>query len=232
MAFKVLLNGIFICLLALLGLSGSSCRHPGAAPDDKPVLPLLNSIALVGFRPALSPAQSPGMVRSPISGAVFTADPVSEEIAKAISVQLFEKLTKDSPYQWVSPLEAASAFSRIASSHPQWTDREVYLEIAKALSADAVLGGHVYRWSERQGTDYAASHPASVAFDIYLMTAADGILLWKARFDKTQISLSENILDLKTFLKAKGRWLTAHELAEIGLREFADSFPKGEKAKE
>ena len=163
---------------------------------------------------------------------MFSAAPVSEEIAKAISVQLFEKLAKDSPYQWVSPLEAASDFSRIASSHPQWTDREVYLEIAKALSADAVLGGHVYRWSERQGTDYAASQPVSVAFDIYLMAAADGVILWKARFDKTQISLSENILDLKTFLKAKGRWMTARELAEIGLGEFADSFPKGEKAKE
>lgn len=232
MAFKVLSKWIIISLFGLLGLSGSSCQHPGVAPEDQPVFPPLSTIALVGFRPALSPAQSPGMVRSPISGAVFTADPVSEEIAEAISTQLFEKLTKDSPYQWVSPREAAAAFSRIASSHPTLTDRDIYLEIARALSADAVLGGHVYRWHERRGTDYAARQPASVAFDIYLMTAADGMTLWKARFDKTQMSLSENVLDLQTFLKAKGRWMTADELAEIGLSEFADTFPKREKGEE
>ena len=216
----------------MLVLPGSSCQHQGVAPDDKPVFPPLTTIALVGFRPALSPAQSPGLVRSPISGAVFTAEPVSEEIAEALSTQLFEKLTKGSLYQWESPREAAAAFSRIASAHPAFTDRDIYIEIAKALSADAVLGGHVYRWRERQGTNYAASQPASVAFDIYLMTAADGMTLWKARFDKTQMSLSEDVLDLRTFFKAKGRWMTADELAEIGLSEFVDTFPKGEKGKE
>jgi len=232
MAFKVLSQWIIISLFGLVGLTGSSCQHQGVAPDDNPVFPPLSTIALVGFRPALFPAQAPGMVRSPISGAVFAAEPVSEEIAEAISTQLFERLTKESPYQWVSPREAAAAFSRITSSDPNLTDRDVYLGIAKALSADAVLGGHVYRWRERHGTDYAASQPASVAFDIYLMTAADGMTLWKARFDKTQISLSENVLDLQTFLKARGRWMTAHELAEIGLSEVVETFPKEGKGKE
>jgi hypothetical protein len=106
------------------------------------------------------------------------------------------------------------------------------VQIGKALSADGVLGGHVYRWRERQGTDYAASRPASVAFDIYLMNAGDGMILWKARFDKTQISLSEDLLDLQTFLKAKGRWMTADELAEIGLTDFVETLPKREKGKE
>jgi hypothetical protein len=54
----------------------------------------------------------------------------------------------------------------------------------------------------------------------------------KAKFDKTQISLSENLLDIQTFLKARGRWVTAGELAEMGLTELIESFPKGEKQKE
>ena len=123
-------------------------------------------------------------------------------------------------------------FSQLASSNPTLTDRDIYVQIGKALSADGVLGGHVYRWRERQGTDYAASRPASVAFDLYLMSAGDGMILWKARFDKTQISLSENLLDLQTFLKAKGRWMTADELAEIGLTDFVETLPKREKGKE
>jgi hypothetical protein len=68
-----------------------------------------------------------------------------------------------------------------------------------------------------------------VAFDLYLMSAGDGVIWWKARFDKSQISLSENLFDFKTFFKAKGRWMTADELAEIGLADFVETFPKREK---
>ena len=53
-----------------------------------------------------------------------------------------------------------------------------------------------------------------------------------ARYDKTQMSLSENVLDFQTFLKARGRWMSADELAEIGISEFVETFPKGEKGKE
>jgi hypothetical protein len=226
--YKLLISSI----LVLISVSGSSCQLQQVPQEDKPIVPIFNTIVLIGFRPALLPSQTPGLVRSPISGAVFSAEPVSEEIADRLSALLFEKLTKDSRYQWVSPREAAAAFSQLASSHPTWTDRDIYVQIGKALSADGVLGGHVYRCRERQGTDYAASRPASVAFDMYLMSAADGVIVWKARFDKTQISLSENLFDLQTFLKAKGRWMTAGELAEIGLTDFVETLPKGEKEKE
>jgi hypothetical protein len=62
-----------------------------------------------------------------------------------------------------------------------------------------------------------------------MSAGGEGVILWKARFDKTQISLSENLFDLQTFLKAKGRWMTADELAEMGLADFVETFPKGEK---
>jgi hypothetical protein len=219
-------------ILVLIFLCGSSCQLQQVPPEDKPAVPVLNTIAVVGFRPALSASQDPGLVRSPISGAVFSAEAVSEVIAEGLSNSLFEKLTKDGSHQWVPPREAAAAFSQLASANPTLTDWEIYVRIGKSLSTGGVLGGHVYRWREREGTDYAVNRPASVAFDLYLMSAGDGMILWKAKFDKTQISLSENLFDLQTFLKAKGRWMTADELAEMGLTDFVETFPKGEKGKE
>jgi len=226
---KVCSKLIISSILVLTVLDGSSCQLQQVPPEDKPAVPVFNTIAVVGFRPALSSSQDPGLVRSPISGAVFTAEPVSEAIAEELSNLLFEKLTKDSRRQWVSPREASAAFSQLASSNPTLTDRDIYVRIGKALSADGVLGGHVYRWRERQGTEYGVNLPASLAFDLYLMNAGNGMILWKARFDKTQISLSENLLDLQTFLKARGRWMTADELSEIGLTDFVETFPRGEK---
>lgn len=216
-------------ILVLIILIGSSCQLQRVPQEDKPVVPALDTIVLIGFRPALSPSQASGLMRSPISGAVFSAEPVSEEVADGLSDSLFEMLTKKDGQKWVPPREAAAAFSRLASSNPTLTDRDIYVRIGETLSAEGVLGGHVFRWREREGTDYAASRPASVAFDLYLMSAGDGAILWKARFDKTQISLSENLLDIQTFVKAKGRWMTAGELAEIGLTEVVETFPRGQK---
>jgi hypothetical protein len=223
---------LIISILVLIFLGGSSCQLQQVPQEDRPVVPVFNTIVLIGFRPALPPSQTPGLARSPISGAVFSAEPVSEEIADGLSNLLFEKLAKDGQQKWVSPREAATAFSQLASSNPTLTDRDIYVRIGKVLSAEGVLGGHVYRWREREGTGYAANRPASVAFDLYLMSTGDGMVLWKAKFDKTQISLSENLLDLQTFLKAKGRWMTADELADVGLTDFVETYPKGEKKKE
>jgi hypothetical protein len=219
-------------ILVLTVLIGFSCQLQQVPKEDKPVVPSLDTIVVIGFRPGLPSAQTPGLMRSPISGAVFSAEPVSEELANGLSESLFELLTKKDNQKWVPPREAASAFSSLASSNPTLTDREIYVRIGKALSAEGVLGGHVYRWREREGTDYAASRPASVAFDLYLMSVGDGAILWKAKFDKTQISLSENLLDIQTFFKAKGKWMTAGELANLGLTEIVEAFPSGEKEKQ
>jgi hypothetical protein len=226
--FKLLISA----LLLSIALSGFSCQGRQVAKEEEPPMPVLNTIVVIGFRPALAPSQPPGPVRSPISGAIFLAEPVSEKVADRLSEAFFEKLSKTDGRKWVSPGEAAAAFSRLASSNPTLTDKEIYVRIGKVLSADGVVGGHVYRWEEREGNAYAASRPASVAFDAYLLSAEDGVILWKARFDKTQVSLSENLFDIHTFFKAKGRWMTAAELAEIGLTEFVETFPKMETGKE
>jgi len=225
-------NLLTSAILVLIVLIWSSCQLQQTPKEGKPVVPAMDTIVFIGFRSALTPSHTAGLMRSPISGAVFSAEPVSEEVASGLSDSLFEKLTKKDGPKWLPPREAAAAFSELASSNPTLTDRDIYVQIGKALSADGVLGGHLYRWREREGTDYAASRPASVAFDLYLMSAGDGVILWKARFDKTQISLSENLFDIQTFLKAKGRWMTAGELADIGLTEIVETFPREEKEKE
>jgi hypothetical protein len=54
------------------------------------------------------------------------------------------------------------------------------------------------------------------------VTSDNASILWKGRFNKTQRSLSENLLDIRTFLKGKGRWMTADDLAGMGLKDLID----------
>ena len=85
------------------------------------------------------------------------------------------------------------------------------------------------RWREREGTDYAVNKPASVFMDLHLIRPSNGAIMWKSNFDKTQQSLAENLLDLKTFTASGGKWLTVERLAEIGLRKMIEEMPSGER---
>jgi hypothetical protein len=69
-----------------------------------------------------------------------------------------------------------------------------------------------------------------VAFNLLLARPADGAILWRGRFDKTQQSLSENLFDMSTFLHGGGRWMTARKLALMGLDATMARMPKGKGA--
>jgi len=180
------------------------------------------NLTVFGVRPAMSEGDQPGVIRSPISGAVFMANPVPQGVAERITENLFTRLLECKKYELIGPNQAKGVFSSLIASNQGMSDVELFQRIGQTFSADAVIVGYVYRWREREGTQYAIKRPASVAFDLYLLRPDDGAVLWKGRFDKTQRSLSENILDIGTFLKGKGRWMTAEELAELGLADLLD----------
>ena len=97
--------------------------------------------------------------------------------------------------------------------------------IGKAVSADVAITGYIYRMHKREGTDYSVVSPASVSFDVCIVRVNDGSFLWKGSFDQTQKSLSENLLEIKSFLKFKGKWVDVDKLAEIGMEKLVAEMP-------
>jgi len=221
-----------LCALWILVASAltGACSSAGPTRDqDVTRLPAVNKIVVEGFSPALNPGEPSNWVKDPITGAVFWAEPVPAGVAEEMTDILFDKMVEGYGYSLVSPGQAQGAFSEILAS-----DRGLQLdpvgmvrEIGKSFGADGVLVGRIYRWLEREGTDYAVSRPASVAFNLILVRPGDGAILWRGRFDKTQQSLAENLFDMSTFLHGGGRWMTARKLALMGLDETLARLPKG-----
>lgn len=217
----------FLALLSLVFFLQGCQLHPQAARNRKPAEVPIGKMVVVGFQPAIPPGGESGPTRSPITGAVFFAEPTTRIVADRLTGKLFERLMQTKEYRLVPPGQARGVFSSIINSGSLLQDIEIAQQIGQTLSAESILLGYTYRWKERAGTDYAVNHPASVAFDLYLIKALDGSVLWKGKFDKTQQSLSENLFDMGTFLKGKGKWMKAEELADLGLESILNSFPRG-----
>lgn len=103
---------------------------------------------------------------------------------------------------------------------------ETVKSIGEKAGAEAVLTGVVTRYEEREGGPLGVKKPASVGFDVNLISAVDGTLLWNGRYAETQKSLVEDLGMVFTFFKRKGKWLTAEELAEYGVEEVLKTLPK------
>jgi hypothetical protein len=190
-------------------------------------LPGVKKVVVVGFDAAIAQGGGPEVVRNPLSGYTFMAEPVSPAVVESMTSLLFEKVLEQGRYELVTPGQASGVFSSILAS-----DQNIGLEplkllqkVGEAFSADAVMVGYIYRWQKRIGTDYAADRPASVALDLYLVSPRDGAILWKATFDKTQAPLTDNLYDLSTFVESRGRWFTADELGRLGLQKLLAKLP-------
>lgn len=94
-----------------------------------------------------------------------------------------------------------------------------YQNVGKCAGVDYVVVPMVIDWRERVGSEVGSTHPASVDFVLYLIDVRTGGLIKRFHFDETQKSLAENILDARKFAARNGRWLSAMELAQEGLKQ-------------
>jgi hypothetical protein len=107
--------------------------------------------------------------------------------------------------------------------------KEMVIGAGEMFKADAVLLGYVTRYEDRAGKKYGVEKPASISFSLFLFSAKDGSMIWTGSYRETQASLSENMLNLKLFVKRGFKWLTADELAKFGIEEILKNFPGTKK---
>ncbi|MBI5192862.1 MAG: hypothetical protein HZA08_05410 [Nitrospirae bacterium] len=95
-------------------------------------------------------------------------------------------------------------------------DADVIKLIRDKTGADAVLTGIITRFEEREGGPVGVKKPASVGFEVNLISTNDGTVLWKGVYAETQKPLLEDVSLMPDFIKRKGKWLTAEELTKSG----------------
>lgn len=129
------------------------------------------------------------------------------------------------------PDEAIVPVATTVPSQIRLTDDEKAAIDAEALReeedrlVDAIVVGFIGRYRNRQGHPLTVTEPASVAYNIYLISTLDGATLWQATFDETQVPLFENIMLLDRFVEGGGVWQTHDTLSRIGMARVLATFP-------
>ncbi|MFO7986491.1 MAG: hypothetical protein R6U38_11555 [Desulfatiglandaceae bacterium] len=220
-----------ICFAAMM--SGCAKKKLSSETEAASTAPI-DQVVVMGFKAAVSEGDMPKVFRNPVTGSALTSYPVPHFAVEGLTDELFDLVLSRKKWELVPPGQARGVVENILSSDSQVGMRPVKIlqKVGNTFGADAVLTGYIYRWREREGRDFAAERPASVAFDLYLVNPADGSVIWRRNFNKTQQSLFENLLDFSTYIKSGGRWLTAGELAMLGLKQILNQLPGPSKAPE
>lgn len=207
------------CLIFFIFVTG--CRLPSHVSTSLLQEPdgALRKVAVLPFQSA--PPESFARISEVTAKPASIIKTYSEAPAHSRIVEelFWEHLSASVSLPLVSPAKTAVVYGEIASPSYKISFPEALRKLGEKLEVDAVIVGFVYRYRERVGFSYGADKPASVFFEIHLYRCRDGVLIWRAVFDKTQKSLMEDVLDVKSFIREKGKWVTAEELAREGVQE-------------
>lgn len=183
-----------------------------------------HSVALMPFFTGKKPAEAETIldVRQEQLGMVEEMIPFAENIMTNLVQRDLERRFGDGV---LSQDEVKQAYEKMLAEKPDQTPRELVLNLAKQLGVDYVVAGNVWRFSERTGSAFAISKPASVAFRLHLIDVPNKARIWVETYDKTQQALSDNLFKATDFIKQKGQWLKAEGLAEIGVSDMIKKMP-------
>lgn len=117
-------------------------------------------------------------------------------------------------------VKAADSKSQVTASA---TPEAMGAALAKKANAEVALIGRVSIYQERVGSRAGADPPAAVGFEVKAVSA-DGRVLWIGNYYERQQPMTEDFLG---FLRRRGAFVTAEELARYGVDEVMKAFPFG-----
>jgi hypothetical protein len=152
--------------------------------------------------------------------AVMPAVPAPAMVGDASAPEVVTRLLyaaalREAAWSVVDAAKARAALAKIPAASPEARAGTV----AARVGADGALTATISTFRERVGSAYGVSEPASVSLQLLLVRARQQDAAWKADYSITQEPLAYNLWNLWGVLRGGPKWLTAEELAKIGVDE-------------
>ena len=211
---------LVVVLVGFSLLSGCVRRTAPSAKAPVSGNAATSAVAFLGKSVVVAPFTNPATDADLLSGYLPTSRNVPEVAPVHLDAALGQTLAASK--QTILP---ASLGASCAKSAPRGDESgrlgtmRYWQNVGKCAGADFVLVPMVVNWRERVGSEIGATVPASVDLILYLVDARTGGIIKQYHFDETQQALTNNLLDARKFVARNGRWLSAMELAQEGLRQ-------------
>lgn len=183
------------------------------------------NIAVLPFQLISPEDATTNTIRRPLSGNLARSCATPEGATDDVEELFLARLKANPKLAVISGDRTEGIYRRIVAESFKASPFHVIRKVGRELGVEGVVVGYVYCYRERKGFAYSAEKPASVSFEITLLRVSDGATLWNAYFDRTQESLMENLLQIETFIRGGGKWVTAQQLSAEGMDRMMESFP-------
>ncbi len=227
--WKYTARGMMVPILMINLILGACGSNPSI--HSQPARQLsennIKRILILPFRDVSTLYEPDISVRCYLCGQIMTSGHVPASAAPFLTSELVSLMEKKQTYTIVYSDESQDMLSGLSGAKNAAAEYlNLYVKAGRHAGTDAVLIGHIFRFVERQGNRASVVSPASVAFDLHLIDVDSGKIIWTANFDQTQQPLSENLLELGSFIKRGASWVSAEELARGGLVNMLGRFPQ------
>lgn len=216
----------FVTLVLLWG-----CAHskPGPADSPSPVLEARGVTVVLPFVDMAKIYGSNTTVRNPLTSKVFVTGIIEEKAALGLTNELYRLIGQETKLKW-GAFQDTQGSQESSPFSPSGMKKVHHAKRLQALGrqegADTIMIGYLYAFRDRSGGDFGAERPSHVALELVMMQSGSGRIVWHRSFKEIQKSLSENLLQLKSFIKRKGRWVSAQEMAKGALKEMLQTVPQ------
>jgi hypothetical protein len=135
--------------------------------------------------------------------------------ADHLTARVFENLIHDSPFEVIPPREVERVLRPQGMLAVRPEPAQVGPLLGRTFGIDAVLYGHILRYTQRRGGERGSQHPASVWFELELRTP-EGLILWKGTYNEAQRGLTDDPLSFRRAMGRRFRFVSADALASYG----------------
>lgn len=200
--------------LCLLLIAGACSRRPSSTADVPRVISPSYDISVAPFTQPINASQL-------ITGRIpENQGRIADEQLPSLDREFRSVLTTDSKrqYKFIDTIDLPKDLTRFHSSE-QPQALPLWVAYGKKQGAQLLLVPQILDWHERQGSTAGVTDPAHVRVEFFLINVASGYVMSRSVFEEKQEGLANNLMNVGTFFKRRGKWVTAEELTIDGMHK-------------
>lgn len=201
-----------VLLMACLGMAACS-RRPASTADIPRKMPFSYQVTVAPFS---QPIDSSQLIQGTLPE---NQGRIPGDALAALNTDLRNLLLKDAKrqYTFLSSSQLPLSWKEIRSaSQPGALKR--WVEFGRSIDAQYILVPQVLNWHERQGSEAGVTSSAEVRVEFFLINVKEGLPQNRSIYDEKQVGLIDNLFTMGDFVKRRGKWVTATDLAVEGMK--------------